>query len=71
MLSPSLHDIASYIINDIHCESEDNLKIIIEGDILWVTSTLIYPFEVVGNLSYNISERHLVESLRKTRQILQ
>lgn len=54
VLSPEIYDIVNVVVNDIHCHSEENLKLIIDGDQLWITSTIVYPFSSLGDTNYNI-----------------
>lgn len=50
--------------------SEDNLKLILDGEDLWVTSSIVYPEHLLGTLNYNIIEAHYKESLLKAQEIL-
>lgn len=43
------------IINDIHC-FEIPLKIILDVDEIWITSTLVYEMDRLGDAEYNIME---------------
>lgn len=58
------------IINEIHTHADCNLKIILDGDQLWVTSTTGFSLEFIDSLSYNVEESNLNESLLKTQNLL-
>lgn len=47
-------DLFAVVINEIHCHADCNLKIIMDNDQLWVTSTTGYTLEFINSLSYNI-----------------
>lgn len=67
VISPDIYDIVNIVVNDIHCHSEENLKLIIDGDQLWITSTIVYPFSSLGDTNYNIMEAHQRDSLVRGR----
>lgn len=62
-----LMDLLAVVINEIHCHTECNLKIIMDNDQLWVTSTTGYSADFIDTLQYNIEEANLNDSLRKTQ----
>jgi hypothetical protein len=65
-----LHDLFAVVINEIHTYADCNLKIIMDGDQLWVTSTTGYSADFVDSLRYNIEESNQNESLLKTQKLM-
>lgn len=63
-------DIMAAIVNLIHYSCELNLKIIMDEDQLWVTSSLGVSSEEMNSLKYREEEAHLNESLLKTQRII-
>ena len=51
-----LMDLFSVIVNEIHCFTDANLKVIIDGDQLWVTSTTGYRTSDINSTRNNIEE---------------
>lgn len=58
------------VINEIHTYADCNLKIIMDGDQLWATSTTGYSIDFVDSLRYNIEESNQNESLLKTQKLI-
>lgn len=46
-------DLLARIINDIH-NFDIPLKIIVDTNDIWVTSTIVYPIHSIGDSGYNI-----------------
>lgn len=65
-----MRDLFAVVINEIHCYADCNLKIIMDDDMLWVTSTTGYPIDFIHSLHYNIEEAHVNESLMKTQNLM-
>lgn len=65
-----LQDIVAVIVNNIHYACEVNLKLIVDGDNLWVTGSIGIPSEELNSLRFRVEEAHLNESLLKTQRIL-
>ena len=66
-----MNDLFAVVVNEIHCYADCNLKIIMDNDQLWVTSTTGYPIDFVHSLQYNIGEAHVNESLMKTHKLME
>jgi hypothetical protein len=49
-----LQDLMAVAINSIHYNCELNLKIILDGDLLWVTSSIGIPSEELNSLRFRI-----------------
>ena len=58
------------VINCIHYSCELNLKLIMDEDQLWVTSSMGISTEEAASLRYRVEEAHLNESLLKTQRII-
>jgi hypothetical protein len=63
-------DMFAVIINEIHTHADCNLKIILDGDQLWVSSTTGFSIDFINSLRYNVEESNLNESLLKTQNLL-
>ncbi len=63
-------DMFAVIINEIHTYADCNLKIILDRDQLWVTSTTGFSMDFINTLRYNVEESNLNESLLKTQNLL-
>ena len=55
----ALDDLFAVVVNNLHFEVEENLKIIIDGDEIWVTATLASTMGMMQTTGYNIDEAHL------------
>ena len=53
-LTPDMYDFSCVLINDIHCYSQENIKIIIEDGQVWVTSNIVYTMGLLNDPGYTI-----------------
>ena len=51
-------DLFTVAMNEIHCFTEANVKVIIDGDEMWVTSTTGFPTGELNTRRLNIEEAH-------------
>lgn len=49
-----LQDIVAVIVNNIHYACEVNLKLIVDGDNLWVTGSIGIPSEELNSLRFRV-----------------
>ena len=47
-------DLFAVIINEIHCYVDANMKLVLDGDQLWITSTMALHISEVSSLRHNI-----------------